>query len=454
MLGYKNIFRVTVAVLLIFVGGYGIYPEMSHVFAAEKYYCPMHPSVTSDRPGKCPICHMDLIKHDEKAEKEDICIFHNCPMAKDGKPCPMLVVGKKGEDVDCPVCSKHLMEHGTSETITQEKKILYWTDPMLPGYKSENPGKSPMGMELVPVYEEETPASQAQASSEIEGYATVVLSQQKQQLIGVKTALVQKKDLMRIVRAVGTIAHDPELYQAQVEYIEAMKGVARAQQGGIPEVMDQTRRLAQSSEIKLRHMGLSEEMIKVIAESAKPDQSLLYTQPGGTMWVYAQVFEYELPSIFPEQDVKVEIPTMAAEMFLGKVKSIDRTVDQATRSIRVRIKVDDPKGMLKPDMYVNVLFEKKITQAVSVPTEAVFDTGERKLVFLVERPGVFQPRDVIVGEKAGNDYEVKNGLEEGDEVVVSGNFLIDSESRLKSALQEMSQEEKSEPVSHQGHGGH
>ena len=173
----------------------------------------------------------------------------------------MTVVAKPGEPVTCPICGTHVAE---AAAHPQSHKILYWTDPMLPGYKADGPGKSPMGMDLVPVYEEEAGAGVREVTAPV-GYAPVLLTPQKQQLIGVKTALVQRRRIIKTIRATGTIAHDPELYQAQAEYLQASQAMTQAEQSGSADAIEQTKRLVASSRIRLRHLGLSDTLIQEIA---------------------------------------------------------------------------------------------------------------------------------------------------------------------------------------------
>lgn len=410
--------------------------------ARDVYYCPMHPTYTSDRPGTCPICNMNLVKKEitpempeaQQVDKHlrDICIMHNCHKAHDGKPCPMMVLAKEGEKVTCPICGTHVAGIPDGK---KEKKILFWTDPMIPGYKADKPGKSPMGMDLVPVYEEEAVAQGAQTP---QGYAQIMLSPQKQQLIGIKTATVEKKKLIKAVRTVGTIAHDPELYQAQTEYIQAIQAFERAKQSDIPEIVDQSQRLVESTRIRLRHMGLNDDLISGIATWKEAERSLLFTTPGEPVWVYAPVYEYELPLIRVGQEIRVEVPSLSNETFQGTIRAVDSMVDQTTRTTRVRAQLKDPQGRLRPDMYVNVSIDVDLGETPGIPEGAVFDTGMKKIAFVDKGQGVFEPRDITVGAKADGYYELKSGVQEGEVVVTSGNFLIDSESRLKAALEGMS----------------
>jgi hypothetical protein len=431
--------------------------------AQATYYCPMHPTYTAARPGQCPICHMDLVKledtgaaapasapaggaaaplassghgHASSPQFESICYLHNCAKLHGNKPCPMTVLAKPGEQVTCPICGTHIAEASTA-AAPADRTILYWTDPMIPGFKSDTPGTSPMGMELVPVYAEAgTPAGGALVTQAApDGYAPVLLTPEKQQVIGVATAPVERRSLAKSIRAAGIVAHDPELYQAQQEFLQAQGAYERARQGQIPEITDQARRLAESSRFRLRHLGLSEEMIEEIASKPEPDHRLLVGGTTGEYWVYASIYEYELPHVHAGQAVAVEVTAFPGTTLPGTVRALDRLLDPATRTVRARIMVQDPQGLLKPSMYVNVIIESPVGEALAVPASAVFSTGTRNLVFVAKGQGLFEPREVTLGAKAGNWHEVRAGLQQGEWVVISGNFLIDSESRLKAAIQ-------------------
>jgi hypothetical protein len=434
-------------VAAIAVGGLVVMAKrgVGSVHQAETYYCPMHPSYTSGRPGDCPICNMKLVKRAQQESvgnnpksairnpqsTKDICYLHNCPKVHEGRPCPMLVVSKAGEKVTCPICGTHVV--GGQEI--KPRRILYWTDPMIPGYKSDKAGKSPMGMELVPVYEE---GAEATASTPPpDGYAPVLLSPQKQQLIGVTTAPVTRQSLMKTIRTVGTVAHDPELYQAQAEYLQALKALTQAQTTGAQDVVDEAKRLLDSTQVRLKHLGLSEEMIQEMADWSEPQHSLLFAHPGEPVWVYARVYEYELPLLHPGQAVSAQAAALPGEAFSGTIRAIDPMVESTTRTTRVRIQLDDPAGHLRPDMYLQVVLTVDLGEMLVVPAEAVFDTGTRRVAFVDQGQGLFEPRDVIVGTTGDGYLEVKSGLAEGEPVVTSGNFLIDSESRLKAALEGM-----------------
>lgn len=434
--------------LLLLVTGH-LSPVTHRSSQRTVYYCPMHPGIVKDRPGECPICYMKLVRQEpqtsedrkQKAEgreqmktARDICYLHNCPKIHEGRPCPMLVLAKEGEQVICPVCGTHVAEAATPPV----KKILYWTDPMIPGYRSDKPGKSPMGMEMVPVYEEAAGPISPEIASPA-GYAPILVTPQKQQLIGVRTAVVTRKPLTKTIRTVGTIARDPELYQAQAEYLQALQGVERAAQSTSPAIVEQAQRLVESAQIHLKHLGLSDELIREIATWKEADRSVLFTLPGDRVWVYAKVYEYELPLIRVGGDLLLDLAALPGHAFHGAVRAIDTIVDPTTRTTRIRAQVDDPQGQLKPEMYVNVTIAADLGEALAIPEEAVFHTGTRQIVFVAKGDGLFEPRDVTVGVKADGSYEVKAGVADGERVVTSGNFLIDSESRLKAALEGFAQ---------------
>jgi len=369
--------------------------QHQHEHSGDVYYCPMHPFYTSNKPGNCPICNMKLVKRETASVTE-----------KD--------------------------HTAAGETKNTEKKILYWTDTMIPGYKAPGPGKSPMGMDLTPVYE------QAKSEGEVvEGHVSISLDSAKQHLIGIKTQKVSMHELTKAIRASGTVAHDMELYQTEAEYLQAFAAFNNARSSNIPEVIEQAKEVVTTVQMRLIHMGLNDELIKELEQKNELDHSLLL---GGTgpIWVYAYIYQYELPYIDVGTPVKVRVPSFTQETFDGTVRAMDPMVDATTRTVRVRILVKDAKGMLKPDMYVDVQMDVDLGRVLAVPQEAVFHTGTKDIVFVDKGNGILQPREVILGTEAEGFFEIKSGLIQDEMVVTSGNFLIDSESRLKAAIEGMS----------------
>ena len=393
----KNILILTGVIFLI-AGGIALWPksqEQQQHAHKDIYYCPMHPTYTSDKPGICPICQMKFEKREVSQE-------------------PMESSSTSG-----------------TETKGTKKKILYWTDTMIPGYKASGPGKSPMGMDLTPVYEEEETGA---TGTSVGGHALVSLTYPKQQLIGVKTEKVSVRQLTKAIRAVGTVAHDTELYQTQSEYLQSIGALKNAESSGFPEIIEQSKAVVDAIRLRLIHMGFHEGLIEELEQKNKPDESLLLVETG-PVWVYAQIYQYELPYVDVGTPVQVTVPSFSQETFEGMVRAVDPMVDMMTRTIRIRIQIKDAKAVLKPDMFVNARMDIDFGEVLAVPQEAIFHTGDKDIVFVESGKGIFQPRQVSLGTEAEGYYEIKSGLQKDEVVVTNGNFLMDSESRLKAAIE-------------------
>lgn len=412
---------VVFLVVVLVLGGisFGIVRSFNQSDSVGKkkaiYYCPMHPTYTSDRPGDCPICNMKLVKKETEDQKAHTAEEHRALIANEAKQPPReltveeLMKMKPGE-----ICLLHKCKMGTCMiAMTEEMARL---------------GKCPhCGEDLGIVVKDAVP----------QGYAAVKLNQEKQQVLGLRTALVEKKIMNKTIRALGRIAYDPELYQAEEEFVQALKAAQKAEKGTVPEIKEQANKLADSGRLKLKLMGLNDDLIAEIEKSGVPDRTLLYGEPGKTVWLYAPIYEYELPLVKVGQKVAVEVPAVQGKAYEGIIRSIDPVLDPTTRTVRVRAQLENTDGSLRPEMYVNALVEVALGEVLAVPEEAVFMTGEKNIVFVDKGNGKFEPREIFVGAKADEYYEVKKGLGAGESVVTSGNFLIDSESRLKSALEGM-----------------
>ena len=394
-------------------------PKKKIVAEKTVYYCPMHPNYTSDRPGSCPICNMTLVKKEatdhspQTTEKK--AMDHALPAGRQG-PSTM--------DQPRIFTVAQLMAMKPSEICLLHKcKMGQCMIAMTPEFARL--GKCPhCGEDLGVIVKEALP----------QGYATVQLGAEKQQIVGIKTAPVQKRALTKTIRSSGRIAYDPELYQAEEEYLQAAQALKKTGTAD-SEIQSQAAKLVDSAKIKLRLLGLSDSIVREIETAGKPDRSLLYSDAGGKVWLYAPIYEYEMPFVHLGDSVEVEVPAIADKKIAGVVRSIDSVVDPVTRSIRVRAQLENPDGALKPEMYVNATLKTSLGEQLAVPEEAVFATGEKNIVFMAGGNNSFEPRDVGLGAKADGFYEIKTGLQEGEQVVTSGNFLIDSESRLKSALE-------------------
>lgn len=318
------------------------------------YRCPMHPHIVSDRPGTCPICHMDLQKVDDEPE-----------------------------------------------------------------------------------------ATAAQNAESPEGRAGVSLTLERQQLIGVTYGRVKKESLTKEINATGKVAFDPDLYTAIEEYRQARLSYEQIQKDSYGSLKDQAATLLESARTKLKLMGFSDEKIKSLVENQQGGMEFLL--PDGKAWIYAEVFEYETSGLKIGQKLEATLPSSPQNVFEGAISSISPSLNNQNRTVRVRAQVLDPKRMLRPDSFMNVRILIDLGERLVVPDEAVLFSKGKAFVFVSEKEGQFQPRIIDVGEKTSNRYEVTDGLKEGENIVTSANFLIDSESKLRSVL------EKAMPSGHEGH---
>lgn len=374
--------------------------DHSQASAAEtkraKYHCPMHPTYVSDKPGECPICHMSLV-----------------PIESD---------------------EAHEQAVQTAQADPSDKKPLYYRHPMRPDVTSPVPKKDEMGMDYVPVYKEET----EQAASGVSGQAPVKLTPEREQLIGVRTAPVEKQNLAFLVRASGRVAYDPDLYNAIAEYKEAVRAQEKTKDSPWPDVHERSEALVRSSVLRLRQMGLSEGQIANLAQGPDDSTNLLLGKTGGSVWVYAQIYEYETGLVKPGQEMEVSASALAGRRLWGKVVAVDPILNAETRTLKVRAEVSNPEGLLRPEMYVDAIIHVELGRRLAVPEEAVLDTGTRQLVFVETGPGRYEPRQVELGHEAEDFREVRSGVKEGEKVVISANFLVDSESKLKAAISQSS----------------
>lgn len=415
--------------------------------AQGTYFCPMHPSFTSEKPGACMVCGMELVKkktsHQEAAtpsqtsglapEKtlSEVCIEHNCTM----KNCTMHVRAnlKPGERIICPICGE-VISTATGKVVevaqpvkaapaATTRKLLYYRNPMNPEVTSPTPMKDSMGMDYVPVY----------ASAAGAGAQGVYISQEKQQLIGVKTEAVAKRHMTKIIRAFSKVAYDPDLYVAQEEYLQALKTVNATKNSVLASVTQQSDELLKAAEKKLQLLGMSPAEIEQLAQQGAAQENLYLPAGQNSIWVYVSVYEYEIGLVKIGSAVGIESVAYPGEVFKGKVVSINPVLDPATRTNQVRVEIENPEGKLKPEMFANAQIDVDLGDKLAVPESAVLDTGIRRIVYLSLPGDILESREVTLGQKAEGYYEVLSGLNEGDIVVTSGNFLVDSESKLKAA---------------------
>lgn len=388
--------------------GHGSHAGSEAVEKEMVYACPMHPEVTSDKPGqKCDKCGMNLVSVARTNEQSG--------------DRPMDVHSGHEGHVKMPMSK-------SSEPKTEAKPLYHC--PMHPTYTSDRPGECAIcGMNLVPVRMDET------RESSVTGQAVVKIPEKRQQLIGVKMGEVKKRSFVKDIRTVARVAYDPELYRAQEEYMGALSAYERVRNSSLPESVERSKSLLESSRLRLRLLGLSDGQIDRLSRRDGPDTSLLLSKTGaGTVWLYAEVYESELSLVKVGQTIEARVLAYPDVVFTGRIKAIDSVIDPKTRSARARAEIANIDGILKPDMYLNAWIKVDLGERLTVPESAVMDSGTRRLVFVAEGDGFFEPREVSLGAKSENYYHVKSGLVEGEKVVTSGNFLIDSESKLKASL--------------------
>ncbi len=347
---------------------------------APVYQCSMHPQIVSDHPDVCPICGMKLQRVDD------------------------------------------------AEPAGDPDRILFYRHPMRPDVTSPTPAKDEMGMDYIPVRARDV----EHEAGGVPGHAAFTLSPARQQLIGVTHGTVERRELALEIRAAGRVAYDPELYQAIVEYREALRARASIAGSHLPEAQRGADAIVAGAALRLRQRGFSEAQVHAISpHDADPTELLL---PGKAVWVYAQVYEYEADLVHPGQRVVVTVPSLPGVRYDAEVAAVDPILNAATRSVRVRARVATPDARLRPETYVTATIAIPLGRPLAVPRDAILDTGDRRIAFVVSGEGRFEPRAVEVGRGTHDYYEVLSGLAEGEQVVTSANFLIDSESRFRAAL--------------------
>jgi Cu(I)/Ag(I) efflux system membrane fusion protein len=359
-----------------------------------------------------------------------------------------------------------------------ERKVLFYRNPMNSADVSPVPKKDPMGMDYVPVY----------ADQVAQGGGTVRISAEKIQRAGVRTDVVKRMTLARTVRAAGTVTPDeaklaiitmkfsgfveelfvsttgaqvragqplmkvwiesPEVLAKEVDYVVALSGsgggVAQAASNlrlfGIPDSaiaeMKRTRQATRSIVINAPIDGTVLEKPVVVGMHFAAGDTLFKSADLSTVWVLAQVSERDLPFVQQGQMAKIAFTDNPEMTFQGQVTFVYPELDPATRTAQVRIVVANPDGRVRAGQYADVNIGTKLSDVatLAVPESAVLDSGARQIAFVAKGNGVFEPRALVLGRRGGGYVEVRQGLREGERIVVSGNFLIDAESNLQTAL--------------------
>ncbi len=442
---------MTLALAAAFAAGYfardGRLPSWPPRQAAHDhkrgFHCPMHPQIRSDRPGDCPICGMKLVPDEEEK-----------------RPSP------EGQ------------EHSG--------RVLYYRDPSDPGYRSDRPGFNPAtGAELVPVYEEDSAAAVMAAPEKLRlmGVATAEagprtlgeplivtgrIAADERRIFRVETRLegwieeVRADFEGRLVRAGETLLtiYSPELVSTQQEYLlarRARQDLARAVVAGAPEAAEAMLRAARQR--LAHHFALEPALLEQIERTSEPMRAVpvrapadgfilerkayagQMTKPGmelytladlGRVWVLASVPEPDLA--FVREGSRAAITASFAPRLrrTAVAAQIQPRADAQSRTLDVRLELDNADYALRPGLFVQVEFGRARAARVAVPEEALIDRGYEQIVYVEKEPGLFVPRRVLAGERGGGWAEIVEGLRAGERVAASGAFLVDSESRMRS----------------------
>ncbi len=438
---------------------------------AQLWTCGMDPEVLVDKPGNCPKCGMKLVPVKVASAAEE-------------KP------------------------QNSSEK--KERKILYWQAPMDPTEIYDHPGKSKMGMDLVPVYEDQAGLSSG---------GVVKIDPVTVQDMGIRTAVVKRGDFSRTIRTVANIDYNeeklytvspkisgwieklyadytgkivkkgeplleiysPDLVTTQEEYLLALSNKKAVSQSNFSSIREGAESLLKSSLQRLLYWDIPQAEIQRLEKTGQVRKTLRLDSPANgavihknaveglfvkagtniykiadlsTVWVYASLYDYEIPWIQQGQMAKMDLSYLPGKTYTGHISYIYPYLDKKARDARIRLEFPNPNLELKPGMYANVyLSGKVIKDALLIPSEAVLRTGKRNIVFVVRDKGKFEPREIKIAEEGGKDnslVRVLSGLLEGEEVVTSAQFLIDSESRLQEAIQKMLEDKKKTPPNTQG----
>ena len=389
------------------------------------------------------------------------------------------------------IISLYSVAHAAENESENEKKILYWVAPMDSNYRRDKPGKSPMGMELIPYY-----------AGEDDDGSTVTISPAVVQNLGVRTEKAELTRLWRGINTVGYVNYDeskvshihlrtagwienltvksagervkkgdrlfdlyaPELVNVQEEYVAALssgnKGLIRASRKrlsalGISD--SQVNQLRKNKRVKQR-ISIHASQDGIVSDL--PVREGMYIQPAmkvmtlgdlSSVWLLAEVFERQSQWVEVGQSADVTLSYIPGKTWEGKVEYIYPDLDPKTRTLKVRLRFDNPDETLKPNMYAKVkIYGGAKENTIVIPLEGLIRTGREERVIIALGEGKFEARNVKSGIESGDYVEILEGVKEGDKIVTSGQFLIDSEASMRASLTRMSEPEKNKRMNKSG----
>ncbi|MCW8925145.1 MAG: efflux RND transporter periplasmic adaptor subunit [Xanthomonadales bacterium] len=368
----------------------------------------------------------------------------------------------------------------TEDGQAAEQEILYWVAPMDPDYRRDGPGKSPMGMDLVPVYAKEPGPQDAD---------TVRIGPIMEHNLGVRTSRAERRSLWRKVEATGYIGFDesrlsqinvrtegwvqrllvetegervkkgqllfefysPELVNAQKEYIQAKrrnenrlklaardKLLALGMDNADIERLDQSGKVSETTRVLAPQDGIITRLHVKEGIFIKPATEVMSLADLSSVWLQAGVFESQAEWVMTGQSAEARLSYMPGEVFSGRVDYVYPVLDPLTRTLQVRLRFDNPGERMKPNMYARVtIFGKSHPGALSIPKEALIRGEHYDRVVVSLGDGTYAVREVVSGIESGEWVEIKSGIETGDEVVISAQFLIDSEASMAGSIRRL-----------------
>jgi multidrug efflux pump subunit AcrA (membrane-fusion protein) len=393
-----------------------VYRDADHAeqATASEYYCPMHPAVVQDHPGECPICNMSLVPREPAAKPATPAHTH--------APAPSAQQVPDLKPIEIPAQRLQRIGMRTAQVVRQklpaELKAVGYVAP------------SEAGLAVI----------QTRFSGWIEELHVAETGQ-----------LVQRGQLLARI-------YSPDLYSAQQELLNAQRWADAAPAGKLGAAPN----LRESARSRLVLMGMQPAEIDEVEKTGTPHRLIeirspvrgyvaqksaiqgLYVEPGtrlfdladlSTVWVMVELFERDAARVKAGQRAQLTLTAYPGETFSGKVQLVYPTLEVATRTQRARIEFKNPDLRLRPGMFGDLVIQQGAGEGLTVPREAVVDSGERSYVFVSEGEGRFTPRVVQLGARFEDSVEVTSGLREGEIVVTTGNFLLDSESRLRTAVE-------------------
>lgn len=322
----------------------------------------------------------------------------------------------------------HSMELGVSSEGVPAKTL--YQCPMHHQIIRNQPGQCPIcGMDLRPMEKIKN------GNDDVPERAPVLISAQRRQLIGVAYGTAEIRPLTKNIRAPGRIAYDPQLYEAIEEYRQALEALNSVKKSSQNSEANWALSMEKASAFKLKLLGLAPAQVSAWMKNPSLAQGLLVGKRGQAVWVYADVYEYDLQFVRPGIPMEIKSQTLPGKIWTTRVLSIDPVINPTTRTARVRARLDDVLGLLKPGTYVDVTIQSPLGSHLSVPENAVLDTGDKQYVFVAKEDGTLEPQRVRLGSKAQGYDEILSGLSPGETVSTSANFLIDSESQYQSAIE-------------------